>query len=478
MNDLDSTTDSFLAACQNGDYRTVRNITERHGGYVQYCCPITFENGLHKCARNLNQESSVRIAEYILGRVYGTKLINEVSKHNCTPLILAVHFQNEGFVHCIINAYNKVHKNDKHGLLDFSTDGKILIDDSNMYIPNSTALHIAILSEYVDTIAILLSEGASILKENEQGETALELTQKVKNKHEIMAIFCKSKYEYPHYLIINGYMEVKTIALLKIFFENGLDVNSTDSDSISLLHRAIQMGNTRTVQFLISCGADISSLVPHPTVKHNTTSLIHIAAHNKNPDIITSLLEAGANVNARDGAGYTVLHVLALSRGDITKTLECCEVLIEHDFSVHTDNDVALIPLVNILSINSIYMVSAGGDSFYNINSKHSQNQLSYTLRLIPKHIQKLFLEFLLESGFPVHMFIPIIQETNSDLASYLTMRQQTPLCLKRLAANVIRKTTVPNAWIGVNRLSLPPGFNKQYIILNPKKLISLWLKK
>ena len=107
MHYLDSTTDSFLKACQNGDYRTVRSISERHGGYVQYCCPITLKNGLHKCARNLDHESSVRIAEYILGHVYGTELINEVSKNNCMPLILAVHFQNKGLFHCMITAYEK-----------------------------------------------------------------------------------------------------------------------------------------------------------------------------------------------------------------------------------------------------------------------------------------------------------------------------------------------------------------------------------
>ena len=74
--------------------------------------------------------------------------------------------------------------------------------------------------------------------------------------------------------------------------------------------------------------------------------------------------------------------------------------------------------------------------------------------------------------------FIPHLQDTNGNLAKYMLMLQKPPMSLKRQAANVIRKKLVPNAWVGLKQLVLPPGFNKQYIILNPMHEVALWLKE
>ena len=65
MDDYGEYRDNFLVACSNGDFEQVTNISKKCDGYVKFCCPVTRENGLHKCARNLEkQEASLQIAEY------------------------------------------------------------------------------------------------------------------------------------------------------------------------------------------------------------------------------------------------------------------------------------------------------------------------------------------------------------------------------------------------------------------------------
>ena len=103
--------------------------------------------------------------------------------------------------------------------------------------------------------------------------------------------------------------------------------------------------------------------------------------------------------------------------------------------------------------------------------------QLIYSLRHTSKESDRIYIDFLFESGLPVDAFVPIFQASNSDLASYIVIMGQTPRSLQRLAANVIRKAMVPNAWVGVERLPLPPAYNKQFIILHPQNVMSACIR-
>ena len=52
------------------------------------------------------------------------------------------------------------------------------------------------------------------------------------------------------------------------------------------------------------------------------------------------------------------------------------------------------------------------------------------------------------------------------------------PRTLKRQAANVIRKALVPNAWVGLKHLPLPPGFDKDYIIAHAKQVVAAYMNE
>ena len=476
QNNYNSFRDGFLAACQNGDYATMNDISVRCCGHVDFRCPKTGENGLHKCIRSTEQDSSLKIAQYILEKE-STQTMS-VSNGNYTPLILATHFQNERMIRTLARNTIEIRK-----LMDWTTDKEIVIDDNVSYVPFSTALHIAVLSGNINIIKCLLSERASFWLADDDGETALELAQKSKHSREIMPLFCDTKDENAHDLIQRGKRDAKTIALLDIFLENGVDVNCKDEDGYSLLYIAIERCDLSTAQFLVSRGAHINAIEWPTWVRTGYDRLIlHFAAKTENSDMMACLLDVGADVNLNVGYGGTVLNRLSTCRGkNIKNALECCELLLQHGARVNVPSAAGRTPLINVLYNVSkvalaIYIISAGSDSSYFRNPTSSQVQFARSFKHVSQQ-PKLFYEFLIESGFPMSIFIQTLQVTNSELATYIETIQQTPRSLKRLAANVIRRVMVPNAWSGLHKLPLPPGFDKQYIIMSPKHVASEWLQ-
>lgn len=98
-------------------------------------------------------------------------------------------------------------------------------------------------------------------------------------------------------------------------------VKSHSADGWTALHLAAFMGHQKTAEALLELGADLSSLSKNQMANQP----LHAAIAGKtNPDVIAMLIDRGADVNFRAGAGVTPLH-LAASRGDGP----LCELLIK-----------------------------------------------------------------------------------------------------------------------------------------------------
>ena len=479
MDKYDEYRDDFLASCSNGDFKKAKEISEKCDGYVAFECPVSRENGLHKCARNCGNKAAIlQIAEYILTQ--NPKLAWCLSKNNCTPFIIAVHFQQESFVRVILDNARLDHK---QLLIDFNTDSELIISDTQVYDSCTTALHIAILSENMQMIKLLLSSGASIWISNKNGDTALELAQKAKHAREMMSIFCDPKNCLAGSLISSGIDKKITVQLLNILLDNSLDVNSKDSDDFPLLHAASLKRNVDVVRLLISRGANINLRDSHnrfSVIDMNKMAAIHIAARQPNFSILQTLLEAHADVNLRDGYGQTALHILCdYVDGNTWYALDCCEILIQHGARLFLQDNRKSTPLVTALSnhtslILAIYIISAGGDVSY---STSMTVQLFDSIKFIPKKCQKMYIDILFESGFPILGFLKNVY-ISDEIVTYIWIKHSRPRTLKRLAANVIKQTMVPNAWVSLNELPLPPMFDRSYIILHPKYVVSQWFKK
>ena len=87
---------------------------------------------------------------------------------------------------------------------------------------------------------------------------------------------------------------------------NGADVNARDNDGVTaLMYAAESNQNPDVVATLLKAGADILAKDSKP--HWGGTALLWAAVGNKNPKVITVLLKAGADINVRNVDGKTAL---------------------------------------------------------------------------------------------------------------------------------------------------------------------------
>jgi len=93
------------------------------------------------------------------------------------------------------------------------------------------------------------------------------------------------------------------------------DVNATNNSGFTPLHMAAMYGNTRLIRLLLDEGAEVNKRASGSKEDHGVTPL-HLAAkaYAKSGDVCAALLARGADINARNSAGETALHIVVLRR--------------------------------------------------------------------------------------------------------------------------------------------------------------------
>ncbi len=108
-------------------------------------------------------------------------------------------------------------------------------------------------------------------------------------------------------------------------------VRDWSSDGWTALHLAAAFGTPEAVGILLDAGADVAAVSKNP----QTNQPLHAAlALSRNPVTVHMLLEAGADPNGRQTAGYTALFsAAAANRRDLA------ELLITHGADPSIQND-------------------------------------------------------------------------------------------------------------------------------------------
>jgi ankyrin repeat protein len=157
-------------------------------------------------------------------------------------------------------------------------------------LDGTSALHWAIVRDNLTAVDALLKAGADVKKANRYGVTPL-------------AVACT-----------NGNAEI-----IKRLLDAGADPNTITVDGETVLMEASRTGKPEAVKLLLAHGAKANA----QEELRGQTALMWAAAEN-NVDVVNTLVEAGADINARSRGGFTPLlfAVRAGSKASVNALLD------------------------------------------------------------------------------------------------------------------------------------------------------------
>lgn len=156
--------------------------------------------------------------------------------------------------------------------------------------------------------------------------------------------------------------------VIKRLIEYGCDINMQDKRGFTALFYAVfSRRNCDDIRWLLQAGAD-----PNVQASDGTTVLM-IVARNGRTDVVSLLLEFGANQGIKDEDGFTPLHIAVLAG---PSSQEVAELLINHGSDVHArNNDGDTILMGAVCNSKTVSMLlSQGVDP--NIQNKYGESAL------------------------------------------------------------------------------------------------------
>ena len=264
-----------------------------------------------------------------------------------------------------------------------------------------TALHFAVLKGQEAAAKILLDAGADIMAEDEDGNTALHYAARegytklaaVLLTYNADTVARNIAGEIPLHLALRAGRKALVVADFLITHTPNDKVNMKDHSGQTPLHTAAETGNADMIRKILANGGDVKIVDLHmqtalhiaaSKAKHEVCRLLldvtqgscidsenderqtplHLAALGCEiePDghqVVSLLIQAGANVSARDSHGRTPLHLIASAPhhdGEPLWRMEVVQLLIDGGIDVNVRDvlgETALLNVAESLSLES-----------------------------------------------------------------------------------------------------------------------------
>lgn len=168
------------------------------------------------------------------------------------------------------------------------------------------ALHLAARDNRPDCLEMLLQSGADPMLKTAAGKLASQLT---KSRKALRILKRSMNQRLKEFEICEKVAAGDMEALREAMSKKGFNPNMLNSaNDKSLLMLVCQKGTVQDVKDLISAGANVNFIDPR------RRSVLHNAVDTDNADIITALLEAGADPMAKAGNEAVPMHDAVWSR--------------------------------------------------------------------------------------------------------------------------------------------------------------------
>lgn len=179
----------------------------------------------------------------------------------------------------------------------------------------------------LDKVRMLIAKGAEVNAHSQQGRTPLLIASTYDGNSAVVKLLLDKGADIHtrDNAQSSPLIETADPAIAKLLIDNGADVNATDRVGITPLMNAAggptTMGNVAWVKMLLKKGADVnavSAAVIGLQVKNGAINLglftpLLLAAAYGPPEVVQTLLDDGAKVNAKDVRGMTPLMLAIAS---------------------------------------------------------------------------------------------------------------------------------------------------------------------
>jgi len=158
---------------------------------------------------------------------------------------------------------------------------------------------------YADIAELLIKHGADVTQRNKEGYNALEIAHNRNHKH-IEHVLTKGSIPISN-AVLHNVSTTGNMLELRRQLDGGINVNAIDKDGWTPLILASHFGREDVVRHLILHGANVNAIISKDVFFGGWTAL-HTAALHNHIEIVTLLVENGADINHADNEGKTALY--------------------------------------------------------------------------------------------------------------------------------------------------------------------------
>ncbi|KAH7346043.1 ankyrin repeat-containing domain protein [Pyrenochaeta sp. MPI-SDFR-AT-0127] len=208
----------------------------------------------------------------------------------------------------------------------------------------------------------LIASGADISAVDDEGETPLH---KASSKHnlELVSLYLDegTPIDRRNNLRWTPFMQSPSASISKALLDHGADIHAATDQGITAIHQAAKACNQELILLLLANGANVHArtvreeptcdfdigtiIVEGNTPLHLAVASAHGALNGQTLEVVTALLDHGADIEAKEGTGKTPL-LLAIStkfynRWSWTSNEKAVNCLLERGANPHAVDDSA-----------------------------------------------------------------------------------------------------------------------------------------